>query len=139
MAPTRAEWGMRDRKTVNRARALRRDMTVAERRLWERLRGKRLHGWRFRRQADCAGYVVDFLSLELGLVIEVDGPIHDGAAQRLFDEGRTKVLEARGLAVLRLDERLVREEIATAVALVVAVGRRRIVGLALPSDVMDEA
>jgi len=52
------------------ARALRRRMTDAERRLWHALRDRRLGGWKFRRQHPIEGYVVEFCCLEACLIVE---------------------------------------------------------------------
>ena len=45
------------------ARRLRKTMTEAERRLWQRLRDRRIDGFKFRRQAPIGRYVVDFVCL----------------------------------------------------------------------------
>ena len=55
---------------TQRARRLRSEMTGAEAVLWEMLRGRRLDGLKFRRQAPVAGFVVDVFCPELRLVIE---------------------------------------------------------------------
>jgi very-short-patch-repair endonuclease len=46
------------------ARRLRRHGTDAERLLWNRLRGRQLAGFKFRRQQVLGPYIVDFLCLE---------------------------------------------------------------------------
>jgi very-short-patch-repair endonuclease len=81
------------------ARALRKNPTEAERRLWSRLRGRQLEGWRFRRQAPLGPYVVDFACLAARLVIEVDGGQHSWRAER--DAARSSWLETNGFQVLR--------------------------------------
>lgn len=48
----------------SRARALRNQPTIAEQHLWQRLRGKQMHGIKFRRQQTIGGYIVDFISME---------------------------------------------------------------------------
>ena len=48
------------RTSRTRARALRRDDTEAERRLWEELRGRRLNGFKFVRQLPIGPYFADF-------------------------------------------------------------------------------
>ncbi|MGO4688392.1 endonuclease domain-containing protein [Brevundimonas sp. 2YAF1] len=58
---------------TRRARRLRADTTPAESSLWTLLRNRGFEGWKFRRQAPVAGYVTDFLCLDLKLVIELDG------------------------------------------------------------------
>lgn len=80
-------------------RLLRSNMTEAERRLWQRLRGKQLYGWKFRRQHPYGDYVLDFVCLEARLVVEVDGGQH--AEQRQEDEDRDANLRAAGFQVLR--------------------------------------
>ena len=45
---------------VAQARRLRKQMTEAEKRLWERLRGNRVDGVHFRRQQIIDGFIVDF-------------------------------------------------------------------------------
>jgi very-short-patch-repair endonuclease len=85
---------------ADRARELRRNMTPAERLLWNALRANQLDGLHFRRQQVIDGYIVDFYCHAAGLVVEVDGPIHDG--QRAEDAERDQVLEAGGRRVLRV-------------------------------------
>ena len=82
------------------AQDLRRNMTQAERLLWAAVRGNRLDGLHFRRQQVIDGFVVDFYCHSAGLVVEVDGPVHDGRME--YDAERGRLLEARGLRVLRL-------------------------------------
>ena len=88
-----------------RAQELRREMTPAERRLWGYLRANRLEGWHFRRQQVIAGLIVDFYCHKAGLVIEVDGPIHE--QQHNADAERTQVLVNLGLKVLHFSNRSV--------------------------------
>jgi very-short-patch-repair endonuclease len=83
------------------ARQLRRDKTEAEARLWSRLRGRRLSGYRFRRQQPCGPYTLDFLCHERALVVELDGGQHSEAGQAAHDATRTAYLRTRGLTVIR--------------------------------------
>jgi very-short-patch-repair endonuclease len=80
-------------------------MTPAERRLWQQLRANRLSGWHFRRQQILAGLIVDFYCHKAGLVIEIDGPIHE--RQEMEDEERTRILKEMGLRVVRFNNRQV--------------------------------
>jgi len=75
-------------------------MTPAERRLWACLRANRLHGFHFRRQQIIDGFIVDFYCDAAGLVVEVDGPVHD--QHTAYDAERDRILAARGLRVLRV-------------------------------------
>jgi very-short-patch-repair endonuclease len=86
------------KEKLQRAKELRREMTPAEKILWHEVRAKKL-GVRFRRQQIIQGFIVDFYCHRAGLVIEVDGDIHD--LQREEDERREKVLSALGLRVVR--------------------------------------
>ena len=61
---------------LKRAKELRKEMTPAERCLWNRIRANRLGGWHFRRQQIINGFIIDFYCHKAELVIEVDGPIH---------------------------------------------------------------
>jgi len=57
------------KEKLERARELRREMTLAETILWQELRGNKL-GVHFRRQQVIAGFIVDFYRHKAGLVIE---------------------------------------------------------------------
>jgi len=83
-----------------RARRLRRQATVPERLLWGVLRGRRLGGLKFRRQAPVGPYVADFLCEAAKLVVEVDGESHGGRVAA--DAARTAHLASRGLTVVRV-------------------------------------
>jgi very-short-patch-repair endonuclease len=80
------------------AKAMRRNPTDAERRLWSILRAGRLEGLKFKRQQPIAGYIVDFVCLELKLIVEADGSQH---AEPEADTTRDAALTALGYRVLR--------------------------------------
>jgi very-short-patch-repair endonuclease len=89
-----------DKKTsIQRARQLRNNLTDAEQKLWYELRGKQIKGYKFRRQVTIENYIVDFLSHDLNLIIEVDGGQH--AENEIYDNERTEFLKQRGYKVLR--------------------------------------
>lgn len=80
------------------ARSLRREMTDAEVRLWQELRGRRLDRIKFRRQVQIGPYIADFLCAEAKLVVELDGSQHaDSARDRIRDID----LHQRGFRILR--------------------------------------
>ena len=85
---------------LEEAQRLRRDQTPAEKRLWAQLRAGRLHGFHFRRQQVIAGFIVDFYCHAAGLVVEVDGGVHEG--QEAYDAERDQALAEHGLYVLRI-------------------------------------
>jgi len=66
-----------------------------------KLRHKQLEGVKFRRQQPIGPYIVDFVSFERRLVIEIDGGQHNEEIIRGRDEERTAWLEERGYRVLR--------------------------------------
>jgi very-short-patch-repair endonuclease len=73
-------------------------MTNAERRLWWHLCRSQL-GTRFRRQAPIGRFIVDFVSFEHRLIIELDGGQH--ATTPAPDAARSAWLESQGFTVLR--------------------------------------
>jgi very-short-patch-repair endonuclease len=85
--------------TIERAKQLRRNMTDPERKLWYELRRSNLGGARFRRQAPIGPYVVDFVSFQHRLVIELDGATHVDAVK--YDEKRAGYLAGHGYRVVR--------------------------------------
>ena len=74
--------------------------TEAEKMLWEYIRSEQLW-FKFNRQHIVGDYIVDFICLEKGLVIEVDGGYHSEYEQMQKDECRTEHLEDMGLKVIR--------------------------------------
>jgi very-short-patch-repair endonuclease len=85
-----------------RARALRASQTSAEAKLWQALRNRRLARWKFRRQHSIDRYVVDFVTLDGKLIVEVDGVTHAEPSELAKDAARTQVLEACGFLVVRV-------------------------------------
>jgi very-short-patch-repair endonuclease len=88
------------KEKLDRARELRREMTPAEKILWNELRANKL-GVHFRRQQVIAGFIVDFYCHKTDLVIELDGSVHDGIEQKENDAERDKALGEMGLRVFR--------------------------------------
>ncbi|HEV2898328.1 MAG TPA: DUF559 domain-containing protein [Pseudaminobacter sp.] len=80
------------------AKTLRGDMTEAEDRLWQELRGRRLDGIKFRRQVPIGRFVADFMCSDALLVVEIDGSQH---ADSDYDRERDAELKRRGFRVLR--------------------------------------
>jgi len=87
---------------ILRARRLRRDMTVSEKRLWEALRALNLH---IRRQVPIGRYVADFVHHGAKLILEVDGGWHDLLEAQLSDAERDAWLETQGYTVIRVKNR----------------------------------
>jgi very-short-patch-repair endonuclease len=83
------------------ARKLRQSQTDAEKALWARLRSKQLQGVKFRRQQPLGSYIVDFVSFERKIIIEIDGGQHNEREARKRDGARAAWLKGRGYHVLR--------------------------------------
>ena len=86
---------------TNRARVLRDRQTAAEAVMWRRLRGRRLGGFKFLRQAPLPPYFADFLCREIRLVVEIDGATHTDDAEIAADNARTEALQSTGYHVIR--------------------------------------
>ncbi|MCB1560908.1 MAG: endonuclease domain-containing protein [Xanthomonadales bacterium] len=84
-------------RTRDHARSLRTDMTDAERKLWQRLRGGQVEGFKFRRQHPIPPYIVDFCCIAAKVVVELDGSQHEAGV----DAYRTRYLQAQGYTVMR--------------------------------------
>jgi very-short-patch-repair endonuclease len=81
------------------ARKLRRNPTPAEYKLWWHLQKRRLNGLKFRRQKPIGPFIVDFVCLEVKLIVELDGNSH--RKNRDYDQNRTDWLLHHGYRVLR--------------------------------------
>jgi very-short-patch-repair endonuclease len=84
--------------TTSNARALRRSMTDAERKLWRVLRARQFAAAKFPRQEPIGPYVADFVWYKQRLVIEVEGGQH---AESKRDKIRDQWFERNGFRILR--------------------------------------
>jgi very-short-patch-repair endonuclease len=100
-------------KTENKdlARAMRHELTWAEKSLWRELKNRKLAGLKFRRQQPFGTYILDFYCSDLKMVVELDGGQHDHPETRDYDLARTRFLEEEGLKVLRFWNSQVRENL----------------------------
>ena len=85
----------------DRARQLRKSMSLPEGMLWKILKQKPL-GLKFRRQHPAGPYVVDFYCHEARTIIEIDGISHDMGDRPDRDAERDKHFAERGLRVIRI-------------------------------------
>jgi very-short-patch-repair endonuclease len=86
------------------SRALRKNMTEAERLLWSKLRGKQLK-FQFYRQRIIGNYIADFYCPKAKLVIELDGGQHYEVDGMEKDMARDAFMSKMGLNVLRFSDR----------------------------------
>ena len=101
----------------SRAREMRLSPTTTEARMWALLR-RRMHGVKFRRQVILGPFIVDFFCPELGLIIEVDGLIHEKQVDS--DAARDRFMLACGYEVLRISSDAVSNDITRVSTLVAA-------------------
>lgn len=83
------------------ARQLRKNQTDAEKLLWLHLRNRQFLDIKFCRQKPINGYIVDFVSPDKKLIIELDGGQHNDEQVKESDEYRTEVLLQGGYTILR--------------------------------------
>lgn len=86
-------------KLKENAKTLRRDMTLAEKKLW--FEYLRVHQYRFVRQKIIGNYILDFYCQKLKLGIEIDGDSHVGDKNEEYDRSRTTDLAKYGIEILR--------------------------------------
>ncbi len=85
-----------------RAAELRKNCTETENLLWQRLKGKKVLGLKFRRQHCISNFIADFYCHQYKLVIEVDGSIHNTSYNKERDIERDKIMNELGLSIIRL-------------------------------------
>jgi very-short-patch-repair endonuclease len=95
----------------NKARILRKNMTVPELELWNRLKGKKINGIRFRPQHPINIFIADFYCHKVKLVIEIDGEEHDKIINRNYDIERSNLMSSFGITTIRFKNDEVLNEI----------------------------
>jgi len=78
---------------------MRREPTPSENRLWQRVRGHKVLGFKFRRQHSIDRFIVDFYCAKARLIVEVEGSIHQYTQEQ--DTLRRGFLDSLGFRVLR--------------------------------------
>lgn len=86
-------------EAIKRARSLRAQSSLSERKLWQALREKQI-GFRFRRQYPIGVYFLDFYCPETQINIELDGDAH--AFRTEEDAARDEWLAAEGIRTVRV-------------------------------------
>jgi very-short-patch-repair endonuclease len=84
---------------VEKAKLLRKQMTLAERKLWYNL--LRTFTPRFLRQRVIDNFIADFYCAKASLVVEVDGQSHYAPSAQKYDHARTEFFKIYGLTVIR--------------------------------------
>jgi very-short-patch-repair endonuclease len=96
-----------NKKLVENAKILRKNMTPEERHLWYDFL-KRLP-FTVKRQHNIDNYIVDFYIAQKKTVIEVDGIQHQEIVHKEADEQRDRVLKEWGITVLRYTNESIRK------------------------------
>jgi len=86
---------------IRKAQYLRKQETMAEKILWDKLKNRKCGDLKFRRQHPIHYYVADFYCHEERLIIEVDGEIHSVLSIKEHDKNRTAELNRYGIRILR--------------------------------------
>jgi len=89
-------------KTIGNAQRLRRNLSLPEVFLWNRLRLRAPGQPIFRRQHPIGPYVLDFYCAKARVAIEIDGIGHDMGGRPQRDSRRDAWLQARGITVHRI-------------------------------------
>ena len=105
------------RRNRDKARVLRRQLTLPEVLLWRELRVLPV---RFRKQAPADPYVLDLYCAKAKLVIEVDGEAHDRGDRPILDARRDAWLAERGIKTLRIPARDVLKDLDGVMRLILA-------------------
>ncbi|HEY5773972.1 MAG TPA: endonuclease domain-containing protein [Chitinophagaceae bacterium] len=82
------------------AERLRRDMTVTEKIIWDKVCKNQL-GVRIRRQHPAWKFIADFYCHQVRLVIEIDGGIHLRSENKEYDISRDIILKEFQIEILR--------------------------------------
>ena len=126
--PPKGGWGAREAESLPKvfdsankalyeklkikAQEMRYNPTQAEALLWDKLKNNLVidgKSYKFRRQHIIERYIADFYCLEAGLIIELDGGVHD--TQLVEDKLRQEVLESLGCKVIRFPNEIVLNDI----------------------------
>ena len=90
-------------KILENARELRKSPTPFESKLWSKLKGGQLLGYKFRRQHPVGSYILDFFCANCNLIIEIDGESHNYNIE--YDQRRTKWLVDSGYTLIRFSNK----------------------------------
>lgn len=108
------------RTTKDRAKSLRREMSLPEVLLWKAIKGRKLQGLHFRKQHPIGPYVLDFYCDAERLAVEVDGSAHSFGDRPERDERRDAWLLAHGIVTLRISAALILDDVDDAVRTILA-------------------
>ncbi len=88
-------------KLIKLAKTQKENPTKEEDILWKILRDRQFENIKFRKQYIINKFIVDFVSFEYSLILEIDGLIHSLPDNIISDENRTLILNELGFKILR--------------------------------------
>ena len=68
--------------------------------LWGHIKNRKFNGLKFDRQKVVGNYIVDFCCIDTGVVIEIDGHIHNNKQDK--DNERDDFMKGLGLEIIRI-------------------------------------
>ncbi len=104
--------------SLRAAKRLRREMSLPEVLLWQRLRGRPL-GMKFRKQHPIDHHVADFYCAAKRIAVEIDGIAHEHGARPAKDARRDATLAAMGVEVVRISASEVLHDVDAAADMIV--------------------
>lgn len=108
------------------ARTMRKSMTASEAIIWERVRNRRLGGFKFYRQHVIKDFIVDFYNNDALIIVEIDGSAHNDREKRLEDIERDRALSFLGFHTIRFRAAQVELDADTVCAMILDEVYRRI-------------
>jgi len=90
------------KRTKKTRQYLRNNMTKWEVRLWNDLKGKKMFGFKIRRQYGIDNYIIDFYCPKLKLAIELHGEVHYYSNKMESDIRKDQHLAEAGIKLIRL-------------------------------------
>jgi len=118
-------WVVRGRHTGEKddaAKRMRKEMMPAEAIVWNAVRGNKLDGLHFRRQQVIDGFIADFYCHTVGLVVEIDGTIHETRSAE--DRQRSLAFAIRGLRTIRFTNARILNDLPTCLEEIQGVARQ---------------
>ena len=68
--------------------------------LWDLIKNRKFNGLKFDRQKVVGNYIVDFICIDTGVVIEIDGHSHNDKQEE--DHKRDEYMKGLGLEIIRI-------------------------------------
>ncbi len=96
---------MPNQRILHYAKTLRKNQTLAEKKLWSKIRNRQLVNIKFRRQYAMGSYILDFFCPEKNLAIELDGSQHLTSKGLHRDKKRKEYLINKNIVLLRFSSR----------------------------------